>query len=117
MGNWRIIAAGVARFARAWIETRRSQPRRADRRVARFARAWIETMTKARGLKRGGVARFARAWIETPRRLLSIGRKPGVARFARAWIETSNALWRRFAPLTSPASGGRGSKPAEEPAH
>ena len=33
--------------------------------VARFARAWIETRDSKKVFFPGGVARFARAWIET----------------------------------------------------
>ena len=78
--------AGVARHARAWIETPQKIRFLYNTVVARHARAWIETMnlqgtgseqespaTRGRGLKRCwdwdgcdlAVARHARAWIET----------------------------------------------------
>ena len=55
----------VARFPRAWIETRPLEElvSRAD--VARFPRAWIETPEAQRWSEAEQVARFPRAWIET----------------------------------------------------
>ena len=57
--------------------------------VARLARAWIETDKDCGGRIRWVVARLARAWIETQYRNHSRLNMP-VARLARAWIETED---------------------------
>ena len=58
--------AAVARFTRAWIETRIPIRIECKARVARFTRAWIETGYSHVLGETKIVARFTRAWIETP---------------------------------------------------
>ena len=55
----------VARFTRAWIETRWDRQYQRTKKVARFTRAWIETAYRPTIPSVHLVARFTRAWIET----------------------------------------------------
>jgi len=57
----------VARFTRAWIETRIFGKKLLKQNVARFTRAWIETQSQTFCDCIQKVARFTRAWIETLR--------------------------------------------------
>ncbi len=78
--------------------------------VARFTRAWIETRLAVSQRQLCEVARFTRAWIETSNTTAMTQHDYHVARFTRAWIETSASSLTIAPMFKSRASRARGLK-------